>query len=127
MAEQIEIVRVEMVVIAKAIAGVSCSLPAILDSSQAALVERDGSCGLVPLTNDSLVPADKDDEEGDRENQEPGAQHLLPGGQGNQDPQPEHAQSSEAELPIGLRQAVMSGAPLRQARAIGLCGVTVHA
>ena len=65
MAEQVEVVRVEVVVIAKAIAWLARARPAVLDSSQAAFVERDGPRRLVTLTNHPLVPADKDDEGGD--------------------------------------------------------------
>ena len=58
MAEQVEVVRVEVVVIAKAIAWLARARPAVLDSSQAAFVERDRPRRLVTLTNRPLVPAD---------------------------------------------------------------------
>ena len=79
-AEQVEVVRVEVVVVAKTIAGLARACPAVLDSGQAAFVERDGARRLVALTNHPLVPADEDDEGGDGQDEQPDAQHLLPCG-----------------------------------------------
>ena len=49
MAEEVEVVRVEVVVIAKAIAWLAGAWPAVLDSGQTAFVERDGPRRLVAL------------------------------------------------------------------------------
>ena len=78
MAEQVEVVRVEMVVVAKAITWLARARPAILDSSQTSFVERDGPRRLVALANHALVPAHEDDERGKGKNEQPGAQKLLP-------------------------------------------------
>ena len=50
-AEQVEVVRVEVVVVAKAIAGRAGARPAVLDSGQASLVERNCPRGLVALAD----------------------------------------------------------------------------
>src|SRR4030095_10168356 len=109
MAEEVEVVRVEVVVIAKAIAWLARARPAVLDSSQAAFVERDRPSRLVTLTNGPLVPADKDDEGSDREDEQPTAQHLLPCGYRHEDAQPKYSQTGVAELSVALSKPLLGG------------------
>ena len=56
-AEQIEIVRVDVIVIAKSIAGLAGSNPAVLEPGQATLVKSDASDGRVARADDLIVTA----------------------------------------------------------------------
>ncbi len=95
-AEQIEIVRVQVVVVAKAIAGRAGARPAVFDSGQASLVERNCPRGLVTLADHGLVPAQEDDEGDDRHEQKPGAQDLLPCEHTGQHSEPEYAEPARS-------------------------------
>ena len=58
-AEQVKVVRVEMVVVAKTLARFAGARPAVLDSSESSLVEGDRPGGLVTLTDHPFVPAQR--------------------------------------------------------------------
>ena len=126
-AEQVEVVRVQMAVVAKALARFARTLPSVFDSSESALVKGNRPGSPVPFTNHQFVFAHEDDEDEHREQKEPDAQDLPPGQQEHQHPEGRHPEPPIAEPGVRSRQMFVSRAPRAQPGAIQLCGLAVHA
>ena len=125
--EQVEVVRVQMAIVAKALARFTRALPAVLDPSQSTLVERNRPGRAIPLADHQFVFAHQDDEGGYRQQKEPDAQDLPPGQQQHQRRDGRDPQPPIAELAVCLRQALVGRAPRGQPDAIHLSGLAVHA
>ena len=69
-AEQVEIVRVEMVVIGETVAGRARPDPSVLDARQAALVEGHGASGGLSRAHHAIVSMDEH-RQGEHRRQEP--------------------------------------------------------
>jgi hypothetical protein len=78
LAEQVEIVRVRMVIVAKAIAGLPAADPAVLEPRQAALVEGDRSGGHLARAEHACVAARERREGGERHQEPPEADAGAP-------------------------------------------------
>ena len=127
MTEQVEIVRVKMVVVAKTITGLTRACPAILDPREPALVERNGAGRFVTLPNHSLVLPHQENERGDRRQDDPDAQNLLPCGNEHNSAKRKDRQPGVTELSIAARQLLMGDTSLVEPDAVGLRGVGMHA
>src|SRR5262245_27766772 len=107
MTEEVEIVRIEMAVVAKALARLAGARPSVLDTSKPTLVEGDRPGGLVAFTNHLLVFPHEDDERRDGEEDQPDPQDSPPGEHENQNPQCKHGEPCVAELTVDPRQSFM--------------------
>ena len=72
--EQVEIVRIHVTIVTEAVAGLAGSHPAILQTCEAALVERHRSGGAVARPQHAIVPAHEPREQHDRHGQPPEAE-----------------------------------------------------
>jgi hypothetical protein len=115
-----------MAVVAKTLAGLAGAHPTILDPSESSLVEGDRSASLVTPTDYMLVLSYEDDERGDRQQDQPNAQDLLPGQHEPEDAQCKDPQPRVAELAIDMGQPIVSKTPLSQSSTIDVARVAVH-
>ncbi len=101
-----------MVVVSEPVARFAGAGPPVLDAGQTTFVERDRPGRVATLVNDQLVPAHQDDEGGNRREDQPGAEDLLPDEDQGQRTQAKHTEPRIAELAIGARESLEGSAPL---------------
>ena len=84
-AEQVQVVGIHVIVVAKSLALLSASCPAVLEPGQPAFVESDAPVGHVAAAENLIVPADEPDEGCDGQQEPQDVRDAKPGEDGQED------------------------------------------
>jgi hypothetical protein len=121
-AEQIQVGRVQVAVVAEALARFAAASPAIFDARQAALVEGDRPLRRVARSKGAVVLLQHADEAVKGNQTPPAGNGSLPDGRGKSDGESEGRQAGIAQAGIGPHQGDVQFAPGLQALAIVIGG-----
>ena len=108
-AEQIEIVGIDVTVVAETLARLAASSPAIFEPRQSALVEPDAPGGISARTQNAIVALHEPHEQRHGQQEPPGADDLAPGGNPDQDRAGHRSQAGVSEPRVQAVQRLTCG------------------